>query len=81
MESAKLNVMWFQNTISDSRRFKRSLFELRQRLLKAEANLKTTVKKHELIKRRNCLITEFCEKTRQYRINKEKAEDQSMLLR
>lgn len=73
--------MWLQNTISDPRHFKRSLSELRQRLMEAEAKLETTVKEHDLIKRRNCLITEFCEETRQYRINKEKAEEQCILLR
>ncbi|KAF2189933.1 hypothetical protein K469DRAFT_683279 [Zopfia rhizophila CBS 207.26] len=81
VESAKSAVMLAQKTISDPRRNYRSPKESQQRLLEAQSKLDAEVKKYNSIKRRNSLIDEFTERTKNIRIAKEDAECHSILLR
>ncbi|KAK3065163.1 hypothetical protein LTS18_007666 [Coniosporium uncinatum] len=81
VESAKRDIMLAEMAISNSQRFDRSVENLQQALIKAQAQLETAITEHESIKRRCRLTLEFLVRTRGYSNAKCEAERLSILLR
>jgi hypothetical protein len=79
VESAKSDTMRIQKALSDPRRITRSK-RWQQDLREAQARLDMAVKAYEPIKRRHDLLFEFARDTNNYRIAKEDAERQRILV-
>ncbi|KAF2257131.1 hypothetical protein BU26DRAFT_546274 [Trematosphaeria pertusa] len=80
MQSAKLAVSSAETTIAKGQS-KLSPQTLQQRLLAARSKLETTQAKYESLKRRSDCITEFIQRTEDYRITKKNAKHHDVLLR
>ncbi len=81
LQSAISAVSSAERALSKSNRSRLSIQELRRRLLVAQFALKMAKNSYDSIKRRNAFITEFMQRTRDYRIAKRDAERHSVLLR
>lgn len=80
VKSAESDVIQFETAIRARQRSNRPAQELRERLLEAKSKLEAAIKEHDSIKRRNDLITNFIQRTRNYRTAKHDAEHHSILL-
>jgi hypothetical protein len=81
VQSAISAVSSAERAASKSQKSRLSAEQLQQRLTTAQSTLEAAMKRHESIKRRNDLISEFCHQTRVFQIAKRDAERHGKLLR